>query len=214
MQGLRWYVAAAHSLHGTARHLCRCSQMLFIAVNMLNHLHWPEFKVVITRKLVMARKSCGCTPSGHLHAQALDAQRLLSHVLVLRAHSVSEALLLLDQLAAAMHARWSRLRQGQGQGPANQQQQQQQANADGSGWTCIGQRQHGGEAVAGTTASEAGSQHRLVDDTALPSAAMPSVLIVDSVSAVVTPVLGGQQHSQGHALMLSLARMLKQLAGR
>ena len=40
------------------------------------------------------------------------------------------------------------------------------------------------------------------------------LIVVDSVSALVTPVLGagGTQHSQGHALMLGVGRLLKHIA--
>lgn len=40
------------------------------------------------------------------------------------------------------------------------------------------------------------------------------LIVVDSVSALVTPVLGagGTQHSQGHALMLGIGRLLKHVA--
>ncbi|MEW5301985.1 MAG: hypothetical protein WDW36_004804 [Sanguina aurantia] len=44
-----------------------------------------------------------------------------------------------------------------------------------------------------------------------PPALQTRVLIVDSISAIITPILGGMQHSQGHTLMMSLSRMLKQL---
>lgn len=40
----------------------------------------------------------------------------------------------------------------------------------------------------------------------------PQLLVLDSVSGVVSPVLGGAQQAQGHALMLCVARMLKQAA--
>ncbi|KAK9817811.1 hypothetical protein WJX72_002565 [[Myrmecia] bisecta] len=40
----------------------------------------------------------------------------------------------------------------------------------------------------------------------------PSLLVVDSASALVSPILGGGQHSQGHALMICLARFLKHMA--
>lgn len=46
------------------------------------------------------------------------------------------------------------------------------------------------------------------------SACQPKLVILDSVSALITPVLGagGSQQSQGHALMSALGRMLKYLA--
>ncbi|MEW5317307.1 MAG: hypothetical protein WDW38_008617 [Sanguina aurantia] len=44
-----------------------------------------------------------------------------------------------------------------------------------------------------------------------PPALQTRVLIVDSMSAIITPILGGMQHSQGHTQMMSLSRMLKQL---
>lgn len=42
----------------------------------------------------------------------------------------------------------------------------------------------------------------------------PKLLIVDSVSALITPILGagGSQQSHGHALMSALGRMLKYIA--
>eukprot|EP00803_Ostreobium_quekettii_P006648 evm.model.scf_534.8 EVM.evm.TU.scf_534.8 scf_534:44241-45458(-) len=47
----------------------------------------------------------------------------------------------------------------------------------------------------------------------LDGAQLPEVLVLDSVSSVVTPVLGGgQRHSHGHTLMVSLGRMLKVVA--
>ncbi|KAL2651888.1 hypothetical protein R1flu_020016 [Riccia fluitans] len=39
------------------------------------------------------------------------------------------------------------------------------------------------------------------------------LLIIDSVSSVISPVLGGN-HSQGHALMISVGQILKKLAAR
>jgi len=40
----------------------------------------------------------------------------------------------------------------------------------------------------------------------------PRVVILDSLSAIVSPVLGGRQQQQGHTLMVSLARALLFLA--
>lgn len=42
------------------------------------------------------------------------------------------------------------------------------------------------------------------------------LIIVDSISALITPVLGagGMQHSQGHALMVGLGRLLKHIAAQ
>lgn len=42
------------------------------------------------------------------------------------------------------------------------------------------------------------------------------LVVVDSVSAMITPVLGagGIQHSQGHALMLGMGRLLKHIAAQ
>ncbi len=42
----------------------------------------------------------------------------------------------------------------------------------------------------------------------------PRLLVVDSLSALVSPILGGQQHTQGTTLMVALAQMLKQMALR
>jgi len=46
------------------------------------------------------------------------------------------------------------------------------------------------------------------------SACQPKLVILDSVSALITPILGagGSQQSQGHALMSALGRMLKYVA--
>jgi hypothetical protein len=49
------------------------------------------------------------------------------------------------------------------------------------------------------------------------TASSPAVtlLVVDSPAAVIAPVLGGgNQHSQGHALMMGVARILRSLARR
>ena len=46
------------------------------------------------------------------------------------------------------------------------------------------------------------------------SVCQPKLLIVDSVSALIAPILGagGPQQSRGHALMSALGRMLKYIA--
>jgi hypothetical protein len=49
----------------------------------------------------------------------------------------------------------------------------------------------------------------------LSSSPAVTLLVVDSPAAVIAPVLGGgNQHSQGHALMMAVARMLRSLARR
>lgn len=45
-----------------------------------------------------------------------------------------------------------------------------------------------------------------------PPGPRPGLLVIDSVSAVVGPVLGMPQHSQGYTALASLGRMLRQLA--
>ncbi|PNH12386.1 DNA repair protein RAD51 4, partial [Tetrabaena socialis] len=42
----------------------------------------------------------------------------------------------------------------------------------------------------------------------------PSLLVVDSVSAVLSTILGNNQHTQGTALLMAAGRLLKQLAER
>jgi RAD51-like protein 3 len=42
----------------------------------------------------------------------------------------------------------------------------------------------------------------------------PRLVVVDSLSAVASVVLGGQQHTQGTTLVVALAQMLKQMALR
>ena len=48
------------------------------------------------------------------------------------------------------------------------------------------------------------------------SVCQPKLVIVDSVSALITPILGagGSQQSHGHALMSAVGRMLKRIATR
>ena len=46
-------------------------------------------------------------------------------------------------------------------------------------------------------------------------AALPnrvSLLVIDSVSSLISPILGAKQANQGHVLMIQLATSLKQLA--
>ena len=40
------------------------------------------------------------------------------------------------------------------------------------------------------------------------------LLVIDSVSALVAPILGGARQSQGHVLMTTLGQQLRQLADR
>lgn len=40
------------------------------------------------------------------------------------------------------------------------------------------------------------------------------LLVVDCLSALITPILGGGQHSQGHALLAATAASLKAFAAR
>jgi len=40
----------------------------------------------------------------------------------------------------------------------------------------------------------------------------PSLIILDSIGAVISPVLGGTHHVQGHALLAAVASMMKQIA--
>jgi RAD51-like protein 3 len=42
----------------------------------------------------------------------------------------------------------------------------------------------------------------------------PRLLVIDSLSALVSPILGGQQHTQGTTLMVAAAQVLKQMAVR
>lgn len=42
----------------------------------------------------------------------------------------------------------------------------------------------------------------------------PTVLVIDSISAVLTPIFGNRKHAQGEAIMLSVSRMVKNLIKR
>ena len=60
-------------------------------------------------------------------------------------------------------------------------------------------------------APEGANAQGLMDQKAV---CQPKLIIVDSISALITPILGagGVQQSHGHALMSALGRMLKYIA--
>jgi RAD51-like protein 3 len=120
------------------------------------------------------------------------AQEVLSNIAVLRTHDIHNVLYLMDMVARALEQRHIQVARIQ----------DLTAGSNSSSSAAAAPQQAPGRAPHGPSLSE------------LLGPAVPSLLIMDSISSVVTPVLGGKQHSQGHVLMLSLSRMVKQCADR
>ena len=127
-----------------------------------------------------------------------------------RCYDAHSLLRTLDELVAqqAQQAQQQQAQQQQAQQQA-QQAQQQAGGGQGVQQPPAPGPQQGGEggAPSGAAPSAAAVRRRLQD---LPI----QLLVVDSLSAVITPILGGGagQHSQGHALLVSAALALKSLA--
>lgn len=136
----------------------------------------------------------------------------LKFVDVRRCYDAHALLRTLDELLAAQAGGGGQGQQdGQQQGgEAVQQQQQQQAGVQDVQQPQDPGAQQGAGAAATAAAEGAagGPRRRRLED--LPVA----LLIVDCLSALITPVLGGGagQHSQGHALLAAAATSLKAVA--
>lgn len=109
-------------------------------------------------------------------------EELLSHVAVHRPSNVYQLLALLDTLEVAL---------GAAEAAATWQQQQQQ------------QQQDGMQGLEGAGATAAGAQGHMPGGPAGAAAAprdrrrVPHLLVVDSVSALLSTVVGSSQHTQG-----------------
>ncbi|GFR41030.1 hypothetical protein Agub_g1463, partial [Astrephomene gubernaculifera] len=131
---------------------------------------------------------------GHPAGDPSLASRVLGCIAVVRPGSVFQLLGVLDRLEAELQ------QQGQGQG---QNQQGQQLPGQGQ----EGQQPGGGQ--PGGAPEPPGMQ-----SDAAGGRVGPRLLVVDSVSALLSTVLGSNQHTQGTALLTAVGRMLKQLAER
>ncbi|GIL42978.1 hypothetical protein Vafri_790 [Volvox africanus] len=119
------------------------------------------------------------------------ATRILRCISVLRPSSVYDLLSSLDRLGAALE---------------RQQQEQKQQQR---------QQQHAGlqevQGVGGCMSQSRGG-HVEAGDLLHPYRMRPRLLVIDSVSALLSTVLGNNQHMQGTALLTAVGRTLKQLA--
>ncbi|GAX79733.1 hypothetical protein CEUSTIGMA_g7174.t1 [Chlamydomonas eustigma] len=140
------------------------------------------------RVLRMAAATSGLSPEAA--SSESFAKEVLSNIAVLRAHDIHHVLSLMDMVARALEQHHF---QPGGQAPTTDDSSAAAAQAS--------QQAPGGASITPSLSGLLGS-------------AVPSLLILDSISSVVTPVLGGKQHSQGHVLMLSLSRIVKQCADR
>lgn len=117
-------------------------------------------------------------------AAGLDAAALLACITLVRVRSAHQLIAVLDHLGALMDA--------EAQQRLEQQQRQQRQQQPG----------HPSQAQAAGAAQPAG-----VDGPCTGEAAGPhQLLIVDSVSAVLSTVLGSNQHTQGEAAAADTSR--------
>ena len=147
--------------------------------------------------------------------RAQHAADPLKLVEVRRCYGIHSLLAALDELMEQQQAQQQEAQQQQPGEAAAQaqdvQQQQQQAQGQGQG-PLLSSAAASTAAAAATTSAAAGQpppcRRLLLQDLPV------RLLVVDSLSALVAPVLGGGQHSRGHALLAAVATTLKAFATR
>ncbi len=135
----------------------------------------------------------------------VPAAALMSCVRVARLHSVPQLLAALESVSLLCEAHAAARGAARMHGPGQVCSAGEVAEvAAATGGT--------GAVLVGAEASPVGGGQPSDASVPAPEGPLPRVLIVDSVAAVVGPVLGMPQHSQGYVLVAALGRMLRQLA--